>query len=257
MQEEVEPTSEHPNWNFLDKLLARGLDLANLAEAWLRGDEVVGRPYHPSVGSFAAFDSLQGEDGSAPPGWLWLCRPSGRWQRCWSEVRGPVLVLYKVELHQCVGAIYVALPGALLGDGKEETTGNVNIEDGVSGEEDSIAPKAGANFELITAGSAGRLLRLCAASRKQATSWRRVLEQVAKRPGAGYLTVSGPAAQVGSALQQTKAEKTVGHVIAAHCSQHKTSQYQFIVSIHCWFLCITEVRRSATVMSYPVVQDKV
>ena len=75
--------------------------------------------------------------------------------------------------------------------------------------------------------------------------------------GAGYLTVSGPAAQVGSALQQTKAEKTVGHVIAAHCSQHKTSQYQFIVSIHCWFLCITEVRRSATVMSYPVVQDKV
>jgi len=190
-EEEVEPTSEHPNWSFLDKLLARGLDLANLAEAWLRGDEVVGRPYHPSVGSFAAFDSLQGEDGSAPPGWLWLCRPSGRWQRCWSEVRGPVLVLYKVELHQCVGAIYVALPGALLGDGKEETTGNVNIEDGVSGEEDS-APKAGANFELITAGSSGRLLRLCAASRKQATSWRRVLEQVAKRPGAGYLTVSGP-----------------------------------------------------------------
>jgi len=45
--------------------------------------------------------------------------------------------------------------------------------------------------------------------------------------GAGYLTVSGAAAQGGSAVQQILAEKTVGHVIAAHC-QHKTSQYQFI-----------------------------
>eukprot|EP00435_Cladocopium_sp_Y103_P005370 s170_g1.t1 len=191
--EEVEPSTEHPNWGFLDKLLARGLDFANLAEAWLRGDEVLGRPYHPSVGSFAAFDSLQGEDGSAPPGWLWLCRPSGRWQRCWSEVRGPVLVLYKVELHHCTGATYVTLPGALLADGNKEETGKdealLGCQEGDS--EDSVAPKDGASFELITAGSNGRLLRLCASSRKQAASWRRVIEQVSKRPGAGYLTVSG------------------------------------------------------------------
>lgn len=191
--EEVEPSTEHPNWGFLDKLLARGLDFANLAEAWLRGDEVLGRPYHPSVGCFAAFDSLQGEDGSAPPGWLWLCRPSGRWQRCWSEVRGPVLVLYKVELHHCTGATYVTLPGALLADGNKEEMGKDEAHLCQEGDsEDSGAPKDGASFELITAGSNGRLLRLCASSRKQAASWRRVFEQVAKRPGAGYLSVSGP-----------------------------------------------------------------
>lgn len=191
--EAEEPLEEPANWGFLEKLLARGLDFANLAEAWLRGDEVLGRPYHPSVGGFRAFEPLQGEEGSAPPSWLWLQRPSGRWQRCWSEVRGPILVLYKVELHQCVGATYVALPGALLGDSvnKDEVLAQ-REEDGEAGE-DAAPASASTSFELITTGeSSGRLLRLRASSKKQAASWKSVLEEVASRPGAGYLTVSGP-----------------------------------------------------------------
>eukprot|EP00913_Durusdinium_trenchii_P012719 g11945.t1 len=190
--EAEEPLEEPANWGFLEKLLARGLDFANLAEAWLRGDEVLGRPYHPSVGGFRAFEPLQGEEGSAPPSWLWLQRPSGRWQRCWSEVRGPILVLYKVELHQCVGATYVALPGALLGDSVNKDEVLAQREEELLAGEDAAPASASTSFELITTGeSSGRLLRLRASSKKQAASWKSVLEEVASRPGAGYLTVSG------------------------------------------------------------------
>lgn len=98
-EEEAEPMA--PSNGFLERLLGRGLDLAQLAEQWLRGDEVLGRPYHPAVGAFGAFEALS-EEGTAP-GWLWLHRPSGRWQRCWSELRGPILVLYKVEGERCRG----------------------------------------------------------------------------------------------------------------------------------------------------------
>lgn len=66
---ECHPT-QPSNWGFLERLLARGLDLASLAEAWLRGEEVVGRPYHPEVGVFRAFEPRSNEAGVAPPpGW--------------------------------------------------------------------------------------------------------------------------------------------------------------------------------------------
>ena len=98
-EEEAAPVSEQSS--FLEKLLGRGLDLAHFAEQWLKGDEVMGAPYHPVVGASEAFEAVR-EEGTAP-GWLWLNRPSGRWQRCWSELRGPILVLYRVEGERCWG----------------------------------------------------------------------------------------------------------------------------------------------------------
>eukprot|EP00439_Symbiodinium_sp_Y106_P068196 s3494_g11.t1 len=216
---ECHPT-QPSNWGFLERLLARGLDLASLAEAWLRGEEVVGRPYHPEVGVFRAFEPSNEAGGRAPPpGWLWLSQPSGRWQRCWSEVRGPILVLYKVDQRNCIGATYAALPGALVSklpelreeedaqsalkleeDGPREsapseastTTTDAGQAPSHTGES-SPRVSSGLGFELITAGGSGgrgRLLRLSAATRREAQSWRHLLETVAEQPGAGYLMVS-------------------------------------------------------------------
>ncbi|CAK9109422.1 unnamed protein product [Durusdinium trenchii] len=317
--EAEEPLEEPANWGFLEKLLARGLDFANLAEAWLRGDEapnalrrvvlaystgrrlgcfvngqtwtlvsfdldeldvywntgVLGRPYHPSVGGFRAFEPLQGEadetSGSVKRGGLVVEEVrraprlrAGRERKSHGEgdakkstsqtestqnraeslgipevvaptslravaallvrgtekslkapgeeVRGPILVLYKVELHQCcrlrrvdglkpevyvggVGATYVALPGALLGDSVNKA-GFGQHQFRVDHHRRKLVEPSGCS---------GRLLRLRASSKKQAApdeprretavvlwrSWKSVLEEVASRPGAGYLTVSG------------------------------------------------------------------
>jgi len=223
---ECHPT-QPSNWGFLERLLARGLDLASLAEAWLRGEEVVGRPYHPEVGVFRAFEPSNEAGGRAPPpGWLWLSQPSGRWQRCWSEVRGPILVLYKVDQRNCIGATYAALPGALVSklpelreeedaqsalkleeDGPREsapseastTTTDAGQAPSHTGES-SPRVSSGLGFELITAGGSGgrgRLLRLSAATRREAQSWRHLLETVAEQPGAGYLMVSHVVSQGG------------------------------------------------------------
>ncbi|CAJ1350983.1 unnamed protein product [Effrenium voratum] len=40
--DEAAAPEQPSNWNFLEKLLARGLDFASLADAWLRGDEASG-----------------------------------------------------------------------------------------------------------------------------------------------------------------------------------------------------------------------
>eukprot|EP00971_Amphidinium_carterae_P156802 3108451-Amphidinium_carterae.1 len=71
------------------------MDLVGFADAWMRGTEVLGglRKTHPAA---PGFNLVLGDDGGAvPPGWLWLLRPSGRWLRCWCEVRHSVLVIYK------------------------------------------------------------------------------------------------------------------------------------------------------------------
>eukprot|EP00931_Biecheleriopsis_adriatica_P011598 TRINITY_DN11267_c0_g2_i1.p1 TRINITY_DN11267_c0_g2~~TRINITY_DN11267_c0_g2_i1.p1 ORF type:complete len:1211 (-),score=244.64 TRINITY_DN11267_c0_g2_i1:119-3715(-) len=188
---EEPPGSVAGQWTFLERLLARGLDIASLAEAWLRGDEVVGKPYHPEVGALRGFEQVHPEDGGTPPpGWLWLCRPSGRWQRCWSEVRGPVLVLYRVANHRCAGAIYFALPGAAVRQDASSSTNQDeapgNSEHGPSRGSDETSSSIFA-LELI---SSGRLLRLRACSRKEFMSWHAALEEASRKPGAGYLAVS-------------------------------------------------------------------
>eukprot|EP00930_Biecheleria_cincta_P098037 TRINITY_DN89723_c0_g1_i1.p1 TRINITY_DN89723_c0_g1~~TRINITY_DN89723_c0_g1_i1.p1 ORF type:complete len:1316 (+),score=204.78 TRINITY_DN89723_c0_g1_i1:118-4065(+) len=199
-EERVSPKAEGTR-GFLNRLLGKSLDLANLAEAWLRGDEVVGKPYHPEIAMLAGFESLKPEDGiPPPPGWLWLCRPSGHWQKCWCEVRGPLLLLHRIEGERCVGAVYVVLPGASVRPLKHEqdevgSSGPSATEAPAAQSTSATAPSSFPMFELFAsrggqAGGGMRLLKLQAANHREANTWSSLLEKAALRPGAGFMTVS-------------------------------------------------------------------
>lgn len=164
---------------FLSRWMARGWDLAKLAEAWLQGDEVLGLPYHPQL-TLQGFDLLMGEDGAAPPpGWLWLARPSGCWQRCWCEVRGPVLVLYRFQDQRCVGAVYAALPGC--------TVTAVNMAPARLEPERAEDPVQG--FEILTVGGkeSSRRFRLQPEQSCEVQRWLPTLQLAAEQSAAGFL----------------------------------------------------------------------
>jgi len=167
--DEAELPPEDQNSNLFGKLVGRGLELASFARAWMQGSEVFSQPYHPELGSSAGFEAVRAEDGQAPPpGWLWLWRTSGRWQRCWCEIRTSVLVIYKVEEKEgCSGAIYVTLPS------KEVVL------------EEAPAAKA-VPFRIQSAD--GALVRL-AGNRQEVDRWLELLHRQLSSPGAGYLEV--------------------------------------------------------------------
>ncbi|CAK0867343.1 unnamed protein product [Prorocentrum cordatum] len=147
----------------LERLLGRGLEVAKLAEAWMRGDEVVGRPYHPEVCGADGFEPVRAEDGlPPPPGWLWLLRPSGLWQRGWCEIRASVLVVYRVEGEKCLGAMYVPLPAA-----------EISVGEGGGAEDFLTAPPTRRAASRSAAAAAARPCACAVAARRRSGAGRR------------------------------------------------------------------------------------
>eukprot|EP00929_Paragymnodinium_shiwhaense_P041974 TRINITY_DN21800_c0_g1_i1.p1 TRINITY_DN21800_c0_g1~~TRINITY_DN21800_c0_g1_i1.p1 ORF type:complete len:1092 (-),score=296.12 TRINITY_DN21800_c0_g1_i1:206-3481(-) len=144
---------------FLERTMGRGVDLASMAMAWMRGDEVMGKPYHPLF-AYEAFRPSVGaadEDGQAPPpGWLCLCRASGQWQRVWCEVRTSVLVVYRnsADGERCVGAIYVALPSADIFAVEKDIAQDGSVAAGLQ-----VRSSTGGQKVLLAAGSAAEAER--------------------------------------------------------------------------------------------------
>lgn len=129
-------------------------------------------------------------------------------------------MLYKVDQRNCIGATYAALPGALVSklpelreeedshwalkeDGAPSEASTTTTDTGQAPSYTGESPRrvsSGLGFELITAGGSGgrgRLLRLSAATKREAQSWRHLLETIAEQPGAGYVTISQVASQGG------------------------------------------------------------
>mmetsp|Transcript_34984 Transcript_34984/g.78689 ORF Transcript_34984/g.78689 Transcript_34984/m.78689 type:complete len:1072 (-) Transcript_34984:27-3242(-) len=160
-------------------LLGTGMDLVGFADAWMRGTEVLGglRKTHPAA---PGFNLVLGDDGGAvPPGWLWLLRPSGRWLRCWCEVRHSVLVIYKVPAKRCTGALYIALPHA-----------EVSAFDTLPAADlpQSLLASAPHGFEINNR-AANQTVRMKAAHQKELNRWLCVLNRQTMQPGSGFLLI--------------------------------------------------------------------
>lgn len=178
--DEVESSpSQPPEGRTKRGLLAVIQDLVSMGAAWFRGDEVVGLPYHPASGS-TGFETIHHEDDLAPPpGWLWLRRPSGGWDRCWCDVRGSVLVIFRIREEKCCGVVYVALPMARI---SLFSAAHATCDSG------ALLPAAPHGFEVQRA-EGSQVVRLAGNSESEAGRWVAALTSYAARPGAGYLLV--------------------------------------------------------------------
>lgn len=167
--------------NVLEVLMGNGRNLASLAEAWVRGDEVLGGPLPTSQDPF--FDVALAADGEPPPpGWLWLWKPSRQWQRCWCEVRRSFLVIYNTKEERFVSAVYVVLPNAEI------------IPFGTAGSSDvglQLAESTPYGFEIKSRGH-HRTIRLCASRRPEVERWLRVLSDQVLFHGTGIVFVHEP-----------------------------------------------------------------
>lgn len=177
-----EPTARPPvnrKRNLLQAILANGIDLASVAESWVRGTAgtgQLGQFSHAEVTGFGLLDS--GSEGP-PPGWLFLWRPSQRWQRCWCEIRSSVLVLYRIKGKGCQGASYVVLSNAVIVPFGTLQSSEVARR---------LCADTPYGFELWSS-DGGEVVRLCSSHQHEANSWLKACNELARKPGAGMLQV--------------------------------------------------------------------
>eukprot|EP00403_Amphidinium_massartii_P027945 CAMPEP_0178394348 /NCGR_PEP_ID=MMETSP0689_2-20121128/12660_1 /TAXON_ID=160604 /ORGANISM="Amphidinium massartii, Strain CS-259" /LENGTH=1075 /DNA_ID=CAMNT_0020014975 /DNA_START=96 /DNA_END=3319 /DNA_ORIENTATION=+ len=164
---------------FLGTLLGTGMDLVGCADAWMRGTEVLGG-VRSTYAEAEGFGLVLGEDRRpSPPGWLWLLRPSGRWLKCWCEVRSSVLIIYKVRGKRCSGARFIALPTSEVAAFDTLPTSDLP---------GSLLAAAPHGFEINNR-SASQLVRLRASHQTDLNRWLGVLNAQSKLPGYGFLMI--------------------------------------------------------------------
>ncbi|CAE7710230.1 unnamed protein product, partial [Symbiodinium microadriaticum] len=108
-EEEGLPKVESPKRSVFGRLFSMGIDTWSFAEEWCQGSAMIGVPDHEGL------QAMMAPDGEVPPpGVLLRWRPSGRWKAYFCEVRGALLVLYRVKRSTAVlrGTFYIVLPGA-------------------------------------------------------------------------------------------------------------------------------------------------
>ncbi|CAJ1401789.1 unnamed protein product [Effrenium voratum] len=112
VQESSEDTLANlsPRKSVIGRLVCMGIDTWSFAEDWCQGSAIVG--VNEEAGHLQAALAADGE--VPPPGVMWRWRPSGRWKPYFCEVRGALLVLYRVKTSTAKlrGTFYVVLPGA-------------------------------------------------------------------------------------------------------------------------------------------------
>ncbi|CAJ1432286.1 unnamed protein product [Effrenium voratum] len=119
VQESSEDTLANlsPRKSVIGRLVCMGIDTwsssaeSSFAEDWCQGSAIVG--VNEEAGHLQAALAADGE--VPPPGVMWRWRPSGgRWKPYFCEVRGALLVLYRVKTSTAKlrGTFYVVLPGA-------------------------------------------------------------------------------------------------------------------------------------------------
>eukprot|EP00930_Biecheleria_cincta_P039550 TRINITY_DN27181_c0_g1_i1.p1 TRINITY_DN27181_c0_g1~~TRINITY_DN27181_c0_g1_i1.p1 ORF type:complete len:1236 (-),score=232.82 TRINITY_DN27181_c0_g1_i1:55-3762(-) len=107
-EEEILPSAaSQERSTLLTRLLSYGIDTVSFAEEWRKGTAVLGCADN-SLEAVLATDGV-----TPPPGLLWRLTASARWKQYFCEVRGSLLVLYRIKgSTQVKGTSYVVLPGA-------------------------------------------------------------------------------------------------------------------------------------------------
>eukprot|EP00435_Cladocopium_sp_Y103_P033989 s73_g8.t1 len=100
-----------PKRSHLGQLVSSAIDTFSFAEDWWHGSAIIG------INEKGGLDAVLAADGAAPPpGMMYRWRPSGRCKPYLCEVRGALLVLYRVKKigHSASlrGTFYIVLPGA-------------------------------------------------------------------------------------------------------------------------------------------------
>eukprot|EP00434_Breviolum_minutum_P001311 symbB.v1.2.001153.t1/scaffold47.1/size388503/8 len=100
-----------PKRSSLGQLVSHAIDTFSFAEDWWHGSAIVG------INEKGGLDAVLAADGAPPPpGMMHRWRPSGRCKPYLCEVRGALLVLYRVKKIRTTaslkGTFYVVLPGA-------------------------------------------------------------------------------------------------------------------------------------------------
>lgn len=161
-------------------LLGKGVELASVARGWMRGDELIGLPDLKGAEEIGGFGLVRMPDGEAPPpGWLWLLRPSKRWQLCWVEIRGPFLVVYRINGNGYCGATFAVLARA-------DVAAFASLN--ASSEARELAESAPYGFEVCTR-TGQQTLKLCASRHEEAERWTALLDEQSRLPGTGFLAV--------------------------------------------------------------------
>ncbi|CAE7362521.1 SETX [Symbiodinium natans] len=173
-EEEGLPKVESPRRSVLGRLVSMGIDTWSFAEEWCQGSAMLG------VSDNEGLQAVMAADGEVPPpGVLLRWRPSGRWKAYFCEVRGALLVLYRVKRSTAVlrGTFYIVLPGA-----------EVSLLQSLYASEHAreIAREHPHGIELRPAG--GREEYFLAKSAKEAGRWLDFLTLQTKRGDAGHVS---------------------------------------------------------------------
>eukprot|EP00927_Polykrikos_kofoidii_P034140 TRINITY_DN28981_c0_g1_i1.p1 TRINITY_DN28981_c0_g1~~TRINITY_DN28981_c0_g1_i1.p1 ORF type:complete len:1352 (+),score=275.52 TRINITY_DN28981_c0_g1_i1:133-4188(+) len=164
----------------MQRVLGPGMDLASLVRSRFRGEEFTSLPDFVAAEENGGFKPVLSPNGEPPPpGWLWLLKPSQRWQQCWAEVRGPFLVVYRTTNKRFAGGTFAMLAGA-------KVTAFASEEASDEGRE--LAAVAPYGFEVNLRGDFPTLW-LCARQLVEAERWVSLLTEQSQIRGAGFLDV--------------------------------------------------------------------